>query len=80
MGLYLDALESSSTCSKIIDAAPKPNAVTQLEQIDRDQTCQLALAGDVIKLLIDGMLVRNEVEQAVDEVEEARFDEQVSHI
>ncbi|ORX41235.1 pyridine nucleotide-disulfide oxidoreductase-domain-containing protein [Kockovaella imperatae] len=75
IGIYLDALESSTTCRRIIENAPKPNAVTELEQMDREDTCRLAMAGDVLKLLIDGLKKRSEVEAAVGEVDEAHLDE-----
>ncbi|KAK4687904.1 hypothetical protein P7C73_g2204, partial [Tremellales sp. Uapishka_1] len=40
--------------SKIIRAIPSPNAIDKLEKIDREKTCQLSLAGDMLHLLSEG--------------------------
>ena len=79
VGIYLDAIKSSKTCQKILKHAPTPNAITQLEAIDRDDTCLLSLAGDAIKLLMDGILKQPGVEKLVGEVLEAYFEEKVCH-
>ena len=71
VGIYLDTMRSSSTCTRIMADAPKPNAITRLEEIDREETCQLSLAGDMIRLLMDGILGFDGVEKVVGEVEEA---------
>lgn len=73
-GIYLDAIHSSPTCTSIADSTPKPNAITKLEELDREETCQLALAGDMIRLLITGTLERKEVTKLIGEVEEAGYD------
>lgn len=55
-GIYLDAIYSSAACKRIIQSTPKPNAVTRLEELDREETCQLSLAGDMVMMLVEGML------------------------
>jgi len=71
--LYLDAIHSSKIFNKIIDSTPKPNAMTRLEEVDRDETCMLGVAGDVVMMLIDGLLAIEGIEKCVGEVESAEF-------
>jgi len=73
-GLYLDAISTSTICSRIIDTAPRPNAVTRLEELDRDETCMLSMAGDVVMMLIDGLLKEEGVEKCLGEVESAELE------
>ena len=69
-GIYLDAIHSSPTCTAIVESTPTPNAVTKFEELDREETCQLSLAGDMIMMLIEGILKKCEgVEKCLDEVE-----------
>ena len=72
-GLYLDAIHSSKIFNKIIDTTPKPNAMTRLEEVDRDETCMLGVAGDVVMMLINGLLAIEGVEKCLGEVESAEF-------
>lgn len=73
-GIYLDAIYGSCTCRSIIESTPAPNAITELKAINRESTCQLSLAGDMICMLRDGLLGCPEVEKIVGEVEEAYFE------
>ena len=73
-GLYLDAIHSSEIFNKIIDSTPKPNAMTKLEEVDRDETCLLGVAGDVVMMLIDGLLDIEGVEKCIGEVESAELE------
>ncbi|KAK8850334.1 hypothetical protein IAR55_004251 [Kwoniella newhampshirensis] len=77
VGIYLDAVRSSPTCCKIIDAATHPNALDEMEKIDREDTCQLSLAGDLVELLVDGVLDLEGVAKCKAEVKEARLDNSV---
>jgi hypothetical protein len=47
--------------------------MTKLEEVDRDQTCLLGVAGDVVMMLIDGLLGIEGVEKCLGEVESAEF-------
>ncbi|KAJ5153992.1 uncharacterized protein N7500_009431, partial [Penicillium coprophilum] len=62
IGIYLDAIYASPTCRSIIESTPASNAITKLESLDRESTCQLSLAGDMICMLRDGLLKCPEVE------------------
>jgi hypothetical protein len=73
-GLYLDAIHSSKVFNKIIDSTPSPNAMTRLEEVDRDQTCLLGVAGDVVMMLIHGLLDIEGVEKCLGEVESAELE------
>ena len=72
-GIYLDAIHSSPTCTRIADAAPHPNAIDGLKAIDRDETCELSLAGDMVMLLTKGLLATAAVDNIFGEVEDARW-------
>jgi hypothetical protein len=73
-GLYLDAIHSSKVFNKIIDSTPKSNAMTRLEEVDRDETCMLGVAGDVVKMLIDGLTSIGGIEKCLGEVESAELE------
>jgi hypothetical protein len=73
VGIYLDAAQSSKTCRDIISSTPRPNAVTKLEELDKEKTCQLSTAGDMVMMLIEGILALSEVTKYLGQVEEARL-------
>ncbi|OCF78403.1 hypothetical protein I204_00343 [Kwoniella mangroviensis CBS 8886] len=73
VGIYLDAVDSSATCRRIIDTTPGPNAMTELKKIDRDETCQLSLAGDMIEMIEEGISKDGGVEKIRGDVEEIRL-------
>lgn len=52
--------------------------MTRLEAIDRDDTVQLSMAGDLIMFLIEGILASGRVKRIKGRVEEVSFDSQVS--
>ncbi|KAL7422646.1 hypothetical protein Q5752_001937 [Cryptotrichosporon argae] len=62
VGIYLDALGSSPTCARTMAALPADCAVREMERMDRDGTCRLSLAGDVVRLLIDALRARDDVD------------------
>lgn len=68
---YLKAIYSSPVCASIIRSIPAPNAVTKLESMDRDKTCQLSFAGDMVLMLVNGLLERPEVQNVEGAVEKA---------
>ena len=70
VGIYLDALRSSTTCQAIIDSAEVPNAVTEMQKMDLDSTAKLSFAGDMIMFLQKGLLEGDKVDKFDDEVEE----------
>jgi hypothetical protein len=73
-GIYLDAIHSSQSCMRVVQSTPKPNAVTRLEEIDREETCLLGLAGDMMMMLIEGLLrLEDGLEKCSDEVARAEL-------
>lgn len=74
IGIYLDAIYASRTCRSIIEFTPAPNAITELESMDRESTCQLSIAGDMICMLRDGLLQFPGVEKQVGKVEQMFLD------
>ncbi|RAK79986.1 uncharacterized protein BO72DRAFT_424048 [Aspergillus fijiensis CBS 313.89] len=77
VAIYLKAINSSQALRSITDSTPSPNAVTALEAIDHNSTCQLSVAGDMICMLIEGLLARPEVEKLTATVEEAHLDKNI---
>lgn len=74
-GIYLDAVGSSAACQRVIDSTPSPHSVDRLKEIDRDETCQLSLAGDMVMMLIEGLLrLYGGVEKRVDQVDSAELE------
>ncbi|PYH42869.1 uncharacterized protein BP01DRAFT_302460 [Aspergillus saccharolyticus JOP 1030-1] len=73
VAIYLKAIHSSATLRSIIDSTPAPNAVTQLASMSHDSTCQLSVAGDMLCMLIDGLLARPEVEKLTATVDAAHL-------
>ena len=74
VGIYLDAVKSSAICRQIIESSPQPNAVSRLAGFDREETVELSLAGDMIEMLIEGILRTGRVQKVVAEVSEARYE------
>lgn len=59
----------------MIESTPTPNAVSKFEELDREQTCELSMAGDMVMMLIEGILGKYEgVEKCMDEVESLELD------
>lgn len=54
-GLFVKWATATETFSEILAKAPTGNAFTKLKGLDPDQTCSLADAADVAKLLSDGL-------------------------
>ncbi|KAJ5817014.1 hypothetical protein N7447_009247 [Penicillium robsamsonii] len=75
IGIYLDAIYASPHCRSIIESSSAPNAITQLESMDRESTCQLSLAGDMICMLRDRLLQFPKVEKKVSKVEQMFLDD-----
>jgi len=48
--------------------------MTKLEEVDRDETCLLGVAGDVVMMLIHGLLDIEGVEKCLGEVESAKLE------
>jgi len=48
--------------------------MTKLEEVDRDQTCLLGVAGDVVMMLIHGLLDIEGVEKCLGEVESGKLE------
>ena len=75
MKIYLSALESSRTCRSLISSTPSPNAITRLKEEDEESTCRLSMAGDMVMMLVEGILGGNYGVQAEKGgiVDEARY-------
>lgn len=56
----------------MVNSTPSPHAVDRLKDINKDETCQLSLAGDMVMMLIEGLFREYVgVEKCLDEVNEA---------
>lgn len=74
VGLFLAYAQATKPFLEVIEKTPKPNAVTQLEELPQDSTCLLAYAGDMLKLLSDGLVQHPRVERYEGKVAEASLD------
>ncbi|KAK3335625.1 pyridine nucleotide-disulfide oxidoreductase-domain-containing protein [Cercophora scortea] len=74
VGLFLAYADAVKPFQEISKAAPKPNALTALEELPQNQTCSLHQAGDMIQLLTDGLTKHDRVESCVGRVDSAKWD------
>jgi hypothetical protein len=77
VGLFLAYAQATQPFLEAIENTPKPNAITALEELPQDSTCSLAYAGDMLKLLSDGLVKHPRVDLHRGSVAQARWDEGV---
>ncbi|KAL2129232.1 hypothetical protein VTI74DRAFT_8061 [Chaetomium olivicolor] len=69
-GDFLQYARAIKTFRDICDAAPKPNALTTLYELECDMTCSLNFAADMLRLISDGLLNHPRVEPVLGTVTE----------
>ncbi|KAH8202912.1 hypothetical protein TruAng_002965 [Truncatella angustata] len=74
VGLFLAYAQATKPFLEVLENTPKPNAVTALEDLPQDSTCSLGYAGDMLKLLSDGLVKHPRVERHEGKVAEASFE------
>ncbi|KAK3330447.1 pyridine nucleotide-disulfide oxidoreductase-domain-containing protein [Apodospora peruviana] len=77
-GLFLEYSKALDPFRQLCEAAPKPNAVTAVQDLPQDQTCSLHHAGDMLQLLTDGLVRHERVETCLGQVTGAKWDEATS--
>lgn len=78
VALFLAYAEATKPFLEVIEGTSKPNAITTLKDLPQDGTCTLGYAGDMLKLLSDGLVQHPRVERLEGKVAEANFDKGVS--
>ncbi|KAI0379039.1 pyridine nucleotide-disulfide oxidoreductase-domain-containing protein [Hypomontagnella monticulosa] len=56
VGFFLDYCEAVKPFRDIAHTTPMPNAITTLQNLPREETCSLGYAGDMLKVLSDGLV------------------------
>ncbi|KAI1501831.1 pyridine nucleotide-disulfide oxidoreductase-domain-containing protein [Biscogniauxia marginata] len=76
--LFLQFANDVASFRQIIDATPKPNAVTALQGLPQDQGCSLSYAADLCLMLSDGLAHNPNVKRQQSIVTAATLDEQTN--
>ncbi|KAK3693921.1 pyridine nucleotide-disulfide oxidoreductase-domain-containing protein [Podospora appendiculata] len=74
VGLFLAYADAVKPFQEICEAASKPNAITALQELPQNHTCSLHQAGDMLRLLSDGLAKHDRVESCVGRVGSAKWD------
>lgn len=77
VGLFLAYGEATEPFRQVIETTPKPNAITALQDLPQDGNCSLGRAGDMLKLLSDGLVKHPRIDLHQGKVAEASWDEAV---
>ncbi|KAI1494259.1 pyridine nucleotide-disulfide oxidoreductase-domain-containing protein [Biscogniauxia mediterranea] len=76
--LFLQFANEVAPFRQIIDSTPKPNAVTNLQDLPQDEGCSLRYAADLCLMLSDGLARNPDVQQQRSTVIAATLDEQTT--
>jgi hypothetical protein len=74
VGLFLAYGEATEPFRQVIESTPQPNAITALQELPQDGTCSLGKAGDMLKLLSDGLVKHPRIDLHQGKVTEASLD------
>ncbi|CAJ2512049.1 Uu.00g076740.m01.CDS01 [Anthostomella pinea] len=74
--LFLQFANEVSAFRDIVDATPKPNAVTALQALPQDKGCRLSYAADMCLMLTEGLAQHPDVKQRRSKIKAAVLDEQ----
>ncbi|KAJ2987435.1 hypothetical protein NUW58_g4508 [Xylaria curta] len=75
VSLFVQFANEASPFKAIVQATPKPNALTALEELPQDQGCRLSYAADMCLMLTDGLAVHPHVQSHKGKVTSATLDE-----
>ncbi|KAI1426253.1 hypothetical protein F5Y12DRAFT_288242 [Xylaria sp. FL1777] len=75
VGLFVQFAHDVSPFRTIVEASPKPNALTALQELPQDQGCHLSYAGDMCLMLTQGLVVHPQVQSHQGSVTSATLDE-----
>ncbi|KAI0556007.1 hypothetical protein F4679DRAFT_520684 [Xylaria curta] len=78
VGLFVQFANEVSPFKAILEAAPKPNALTALQSLPQDQGCRLSYAADMCLMLTDGLAVHPQVKSHRGKVTSATLDERTN--
>ncbi|KAI0877089.1 hypothetical protein GGS24DRAFT_168179 [Hypoxylon argillaceum] len=78
VGLFVQFAHDVSPFKAIVEATPKPNALTTLLALPQDEGCHLSYAADMCVMLTDGLTAHPQVQPHQGKVTSAVLDEQRS--
>ncbi|KAI8947277.1 hypothetical protein F4801DRAFT_561244 [Xylaria longipes] len=78
VGLFVQFANEVSPFKAIVDATPKPNALTALQELPQDQGCHLSYAADMCLMLTGGLAVHPQVQSHRGKVTSATLDERTN--
>ncbi|KAI5925894.1 pyridine nucleotide-disulfide oxidoreductase-domain-containing protein [Camillea tinctor] len=76
--LFLQFANEVAPFQQIVESTPKPNAVTNLQDLPQDQGCSLRYAADLCLMLTEGLLRNPDVQQQRSSVTAATLDERTN--
>ncbi|KAI1311757.1 hypothetical protein F5Y03DRAFT_288295 [Xylaria venustula] len=74
VGLFVQFANDVSPFKAIVEATPKPNALTALQELPQDQGCRLSYAADMCLMLTQGLIVHPQVQPHQSKVTSATLD------
>ncbi|KAI0436058.1 hypothetical protein F4803DRAFT_543502 [Xylaria telfairii] len=78
VSLFVQFANDVSPFKAIVQATPKPNALTALQELPQDQGCRLGYAADMCLMLTDGLVVHPQVQTHRAKVTTATLDEKTN--
>ncbi|KAI1185593.1 hypothetical protein F5B17DRAFT_27899 [Nemania serpens] len=78
VGLFVQFAHDVSPFEAIVKTAPKPNALTALQELPQDQGCRLSYAADMCVMLTDGLISHPQVQPHQAKVTSAILDKQTN--
>ncbi|KAI1740511.1 hypothetical protein F4680DRAFT_90177 [Xylaria scruposa] len=78
VGLFVQFANEVSPFKAILEATPKPNALTALQNLPQDQGCRLSYAADMCLMLTNGLAVHPQVKSHRGMVTSATLDERTN--
>ncbi|KAI0200552.1 hypothetical protein F4808DRAFT_154615 [Astrocystis sublimbata] len=78
VNLFVQFAHELSPFKAIVEATPKPNALTALQELPQDQGCRLSYAADMCLMLTEGLAVHPQVQSHRGKVTKATLDEQTN--
>ncbi len=78
VGLFVQFAHDVSPFTAIVEASPRPNALTALQELPQDQGCRLSYAADMCLMLTQGLVAHPQVQSYHGNVTSATLDERAN--
>ena len=73
VSLFLAYAQALDPFQHIIDTAPKPNGITNIEKLDQNRGCRLGFAADMLSVLTKGLTKLPNIDTEVGRISKAQF-------